>query len=91
MRSKSRRDEFAGETVCPHMKKRQLTHKEKESPEEVSQEAGDEVVDSSEWHQIAFCKNPLSFENEPIPVQSDTLDRGRLFTAEARHITQSSL
>ena len=97
MRSESRRDEFAGQSVCSHTKKRHLIHsqrhsnKEKESPEEVSQEAGDEVVDSSEWHQIALCKYPPSSENERVPVDSDFLNRARPFITEAHHLTLSLL
>ena len=66
MRSKSLFDESAGEMPLPPKQEKHPTqsqrhsNKEKESPEEVSQEAGDEVVDSSEWHQIALCKYPPS-------------------------------
>ena len=67
------------------------SNKEKESPEEVFQEEISEVVESSEWHQIAFCKNPPSSENEPIPVKSDFLNKGRPFITKAHHITLSSL
>ena len=64
---------------------------ERKSREEGVQEVIDEVVGCSEWHQIAFCKKPLPSGNEPIPTNSDLPDRGRLFMAEAHHITQSSL